>query len=254
MAEKCVNIGCPEVIRLALQDQCTGKPVAGAGNGMVMRCLRNVTIEARVRDAETSEFVSDCGQVDEDQQDSYTQGYNVSFESSRISPELQALLLGYDLLQIDGDNVGFIEEAAAGCATQETRPTFFVEAFYRVRQCDPTGGENYLRRIIPGVKFNPVENDREGSIGFERFTGSSRPMPTSGFLNDQAVGDSNTADNGGPFQDIPADIVTDIETITDANPDHLTVGIRFVDPIVSPTSGLTLVAGTCYAATVPADA
>lgn len=254
MAETCVNIGCPEVIRLALQDQCTGRPIAGAGNGMVMRCLRNVTIEARVRDAETSEFVSDCGQVDEDIQDSYTQGYNVSFESSRISPELQALLLGYDLLQIDGDNVGFIEEAAAGCTSQQARPTFFVEAFYRVRQCDSSGGANYLRRIIPGVKFNPVENDREGSIGYERFTGTSRPMLTQGYLNDQAVGDAGVADNGGPFQDMPADIVTDLEAMVDANPDHLNVGIRFVDPLVSPTNGLTLVAGTCYSAEVPADA
>lgn len=243
MAEKCVNLGCPEVIRLALQDACSGAPVAGAGNGMVLRCQRNVTIEARVRDADTSEFVSDCGQVDEYVQDAYVQGYNVSFESARISPELQAKLLGYDLLAIDGENVGFIEEAAVGCTTQTVRPSFIVEAFFRVRQCDPNGGSNYLRRVIPGVKFNPVETDKEGQIVFERFSGTSVPTLTSGL-------DNPLSGTGGPFQDFPDDIATEIGALPEG---HLNVGLRWVDPIESPTNGLTLTPGTCYSATVPAD-
>lgn len=244
MAEKCVNIGCPEVIRLALQDACTGAPIPGAGNGMVMRCQRNVTIEARVRDADVSEFVSDCGQVDEYTLDSYVQGYNLSFESARISPELQALLLGYDLLAIGGENVGFIEEAAVGCTTQNVRPSFIAEAFYRVRQCDPAGGSNYVRRVIQGVKFNPVESDREGQIGYERFSGQSVPALTSGLYN--SVGNT-----GGPYQDFDADIVAEIAALS---ADHLNVGLRFVDPIADPVAGITLDAGTCYSATVPTDA
>lgn len=243
MAEKCVNLGCPEVLRLALQDACSGAPIPGANNGMVLRCQRNVTIEARVRDADVSEFVSDCGQVDEYQQDAYVQGYNISFESARISPELQGLLLGYDLLAIDGENVGFIEEAAVGCTTQTVRPSFIAEAFYRVRQCDPNGGSNYLRRVIQGVKFNPVETDKEGQIVFERFNGTSVPSLTEGLVNPL----SNT---GGPYQDFPEDIVTELAALAAG---HLNVGVRFVDPIVSPTGGVTLVAGTCYTATVPVD-
>lgn len=243
MAEKCVNLGCPEVLRLALADACTGAPIPGAGNGMVLRCQRNVTIEARVRDADVSEFVSDCGNVDEYTLDAFVQGYNVSFESARISPELQALLLGYDLLAIAGENVGFIEEAAVGCTTQVVRPSFIVEAFYRVRQCDPGGGSNYLRRVIQGVKFAPVENDKEGQIGYERFTGQSVAALTEGLLNPV----STTA---GPYQDIPADIETELAALPVG---HLNVGIRFVDPIVDPVAGITLEAGTCYTATVPAD-
>ncbi len=243
MAEKCVNLGCPEVLRLAKQDPCTGAPVPGSGNGMVMRCQRNVTLEARVRDAETSEFVSDCGQVDEYVQDAYVQGYNVTFESARISPELQALLLGYDLLAIDGENVGFIEEAAVGCTSQVTRPSFIVEAFYRVRQCDPNGGSNYQRRVIQGVKFAPVETDKEGQIVFERFAGTSVPTLTEGLVNPM----SETA---GPYQDIPDDIYTELAALAEG---HLNVGLRFVDPITSPTADLTLESGACYAATVPAD-
>lgn len=244
MAEKCVNLGCPEVIRGALQDPCSGAPIPGAGNGFVMRCARNVTIEARIRDADVSEFVSDCGQVDEYQQDSYVQGYNVSFETARISPELQAKLLGYDLLAIDGENVGFIEEAAVGCTTQTVRPSFIIEAFYRIRQCDPGGDGNYLRRVISGVKFNPVEQDKEGQIVFERFSGTSVPTLTAGLVDLTA-----TPDNGGPFQDFPQDITDEIVALPAG---HLNVGLRWVDPIVSPTAGLTLTAGTCYSATVPA--
>ena len=33
MAEKCVNLGCPEVLLLALADACTGAPIAGASSG-----------------------------------------------------------------------------------------------------------------------------------------------------------------------------------------------------------------------------
>jgi hypothetical protein len=244
MAEKCVNLGCPEVLRLALQDACSGAPIAGVGNGMVMRCQRNVTIEARVRDADTSEFVSDCGQVDEYVQDAYVQGYTLSFESARISPELQAKLLGYDLLAIDGDNVGFIEEAAVGCTTQTVRPSFIAEAFYRVRQCDPTGNGDYMRRVIQGVKFNPVETDKEGQIVYERYNGTSVPALTAGLVNP-------LSDTGGPYQDFPDDIVTELAALPAG---HLNVGLRFVDGIDSPTAGITLVAGTCYSATVPVDA
>jgi hypothetical protein len=244
MAEKCVNLGCPEVLRLALADACTGAPIPGASNGMVLRCQRNVTIEARVRDADVSEFVSDCGNVDEYTLDAFVQGYNVSFESARISPELQALLLGYDMLAIGGENVGFIEEASVGCTTQTVRPSFIVEAFYRVRQCDPGGGSNYLRRIIQGVKFNPVENDKEGQIGFERFSGQSVASLTEGLVNPV----STTA---GPYQDVPADIYTELAALPAG---HLNVGLRFVDPIADPVSGITLAAGTCYTATVPVDA
>lgn len=244
MAEKCVNLGCPEVLRLALADACTGAPIPGAANGMVLRCQRNVTIEARVRDADVSEFVSDCGNVDEYTLDAFVQGYNVSFESARISPELQALLLGYDMLAIGGENVGFIEEASVGCTTQTVRPSFIVEAFYRVRQCDPGGGSNYLRRVIQGVKFNPVENDKEGQIGFERFSGQSVASLTEGLVNPV----STTA---GPYQDFDGDIYTELAALPTG---HLNVGLRFVDPIADPVAGITLAAGTCYTATVPVDA
>lgn len=243
MAEKPVNLGCPEVLRLAVQDPCSGKAIPGAGNGMVIRCSRNVTIEARVRDADTSEFVSDCGIVDEYTLDSSVQGYNVTFELARLSPELKALLLGQTMLTIGGINVGSIEEAASGCAVLTVRPSFIVEAFYRVRQCDPAGGSNYQRTVIGGVKFSPVERDKEGQIVFNRYSGTGNPMAASGLIN--VV--SNTA---GPFHDFPIDIRDDIAALPVG---FLYPGLDFVDPLASPTAGITLAANTAYTATVPAD-
>lgn len=244
MAEKCVNLGCPEVLRLALQDPCSGAPIAGTGNGMIMRCQRNVGIEAILQDAETSTFTSDCNIPDDYTTDAYVKGYTVTMETSRISPELQGKLLGYDMLQIDGDNVGFIEEAVAGCNTPIVRPSFIVEAFYRVRQCDPSGEANYLRRVIQGVKFNPFETDKEGQIVFERLTGTSVPALTEGLVN-------GLSETGGPYQDFPDDIYTDLAALAVG---HVNVGLRFADPITDPAAGITLVAGTCFSANVPADA
>lgn len=241
MAEACLSTGCPEVIRLALQDPCTGAPVAGVGNGMVMRCQRNVTVEPVVQDGEESRFTSDCGIPDIYILDSQVEGYTVSFESARISPELHALLQGYELLQDGGVNVGFIEEAVAGCNSQLVRPTFIVELFYQVRNCD--SAIKYLRRVLQGVRFNPVENDKETQIGFERYTGRSFPTLTSGLINP----DSETA---GPYQDFPADIYTELGAL---DADHLNVGTRFADSLADPTNGITLTAGTCFTATVPAD-
>lgn len=243
MAEKCVSLGCPEVVRLARQDPCSGAPEVGVGNAMVLRCQRNVTIEAVVQDADVSTFTSDCGIPDEYQLDAFVKGYTVSFEGARISPQMHALLLGYDLLTIDGDNAGFIEEAVAGCATTIVRPTFTVEAFYRVRQCDASGEANYLRRVIQGLKFAPVENDKEGQITIERYTATSKPSLTAGLLNPVSA-------TGGPFQDFPDDITTQIGALAAG---HLNVGLRWVDPITDPLAGITLVAGTCYAANVPTD-
>ena len=244
MAEKCVNLGCPEFLRFAKQDVCSGAPIAGAANGAIVRCSRNVTIEEVLQDAETSTFTSDCNIPDEYVSDAFVKGYNVSLEISRISPQLQATLLGYDMLQDGGVNVGFIEEAVAGCKAAIVRPSFIVEAFYRVRQCDASGGSNYERRVIQGVKFNPVARDKEGQIVFERITGVSVPALTAGLVN-------ATSDTAGPFQDFPDDIKDDLAAL---DADHLNVGVRFVDPIADPSAGLTEVAGTCFMVAVPADA
>lgn len=239
--EACMTLGCPDVIRIAEIDPCAATTVTGNGAGMVLRCQRNVTIEPRNRDAETSEFVSDCGIPFEYTQDSILQGYTLSFESLRISPELHAKLMGYELLQIDGTNVGFIEEAVAGCAAPIVKPTFVVEAFFRNVACTAPGDPRYLRRIIPGVKFS-AEQDKEGQLVFERFTGTSYPTLAAGLINP-------LSDTAGPWQDVPEDIYTDLAALPAG---YQTTGLRFADPIADPVPA-GLVAGTCYSANVPVD-
>lgn len=253
MSEICTPIGCPEVVRLTEQDPCTGRPRTGPGKGFGMRCSRNVEITADVREGDTSEFVSDCGIPLRFQQDSITQGYNFQLEVARLSSELHAKLLGYDLLADGGgNNVGFLEGAVAGCAVQAERPTWIWESFHRVLACDAGGGTvvRYRRRVIQGLKFQPVEEDKEGEIAVERFTAVSSPMATAGLIP------ATVALAAGPYHDFPATIKTQLNTTLLADPGHLNVGMRFLDPIVDPLAGAGVVAvpGTCYSLDVPADA
>lgn len=238
MAERCVKIGCPEVLRLALQDPCTGEPIPGAGNGMVLRCTRNVTLEKVIRDPEISEFVSDCNIVDRYVQDAQLQGFNNSFEVASMSPELEALLNGDTLLVDTGVNIGVIYEALQGCTSAEADPRFIAELFYRVRQCDATGSANFVRYVITGLRFQPSEMDKEGQIGLLRYTGTSDPTFVEGLI----------ANTDGPYDDFPAAVVTELGGLAAGTS---TFGFWFVDD-TDPTAGVTLEADTCYTATVPA--
>jgi len=240
VAERCVKIGCPEYLRIALMDACTGESIDGAGNGALIPCSRNVTAEKVIRDEEVSEFVSDCGYPDRYVQDAQLQAYNLSFELSSWSPELEALLNGNPLLDNgSGVNVGYVEEGNVGCSAAAPDPRFFVELFYRIRQCDPGSSVAYKRLLVPGMRFKPSENDKEGQIGFMRYSGSSEPMLTSGI-------------NYGPYNDVSQSIAADLNALATANPNHTTIAVPFVDELVTdPSSGLTLAANTCYMATVP---
>lgn len=237
MAERCVKLGCIEFLRLALQNPCTGAPVPGATNGALIGCTRNSTLEKRVRDAEVSEFVSDCNVADQYTQDAQLLGFNVSFEVSRLSPELEALLNGDELLVSGGTNVGVIYEAAAGCSGVTPDPRFIVEAFIKVRECSAGASAGYVRYVIPGVSFTPSEIDKEGQITFPRYSGTSDPTLTDGLLSV----------NDGPYADFPAGIVTALGAL---DSEHMTPGLWFADT-TDPTAGLTLAAGSCYTATVP---
>lgn len=223
-------------------DTCTGVPTAGSGNGALIKCARNVTAERVVKEGEVSTFTSDCGFSEEYTLDSILQRYNITFEVSKWSPQLEALLNGLPLLDDgDGTNIGFVEEGNLGCSAPAPDPRFYVELFYRILQCDPGAAVQYKRVLIPNVRFAPTESDKEGQIGVTRFKGMSQPVLTSG------IGD-------GPYNDIPASVVADLAALVLANPNHTTVGLPFYDTqITSPTNDTTLLANTCYMATVPAQ-
>lgn len=240
MAERCVKVGCPEVLRLALQDPCTGAPVPGTSNGVIIRCQRNTTLEKVVRDPEISEFVSDCGNVDRYVQDGYLQGFNLSFEVSSFSPETEALLNGEALIDSAGTNIGvFYESQGTSCSSTTPDPRFIAEAFFRVRQCDAGGSADYIRYVITGLRFNPSAIDKEGQINIMRFEGTSEPTLVNGL----------TSVNDGPFADLPAAVVTELGT----HAGDFTPGFWFVDN-TDPTAGAPLAANTCYTTEVPVAA
>lgn len=237
MADNCVKIGCAGVLRLALEDPCTGAPVPGAGNGAVIRCTRNLTLESVNRDAEISEFVSDCGIPDRYVQDGQRQGFNVSFEITTMSPQLEALLNDETLLASGGTNIGVLYEALAGCTANQSDPRFIAELFYTVRECTSTTAASYVRFVVPNLRFQPAEMDKEGQIGVIRYSGTSEPVLLDGL----------TSVNDGPYDDFPAAIVTDLNAIPTGT---LTTGFWFEDS-TNPATAVPLDANTCYMTTVP---
>lgn len=239
MAETCVKIGCPEVIRLSRQDDCTGAPVPGASNAHVLRCTRNAALTKNLRDEQISEFVADCGPPDRYRQPAQIETFDLTFETSTVSPELEANLTGETLLTNGGTNDGVAYYANQGCETAVTKPKFIAEVFFRQRgACGGGVAAHYIRYVLMGLEFNPSEIDAEGQIRFLRYKASSLPLPVGGLLSV----------NDGPFNDFPAGIVTSLGA---ADPDSPLHALWFADPLVDPTGALTLSTGTCTTYAVP---
>lgn len=242
MAETCIKLGCPEVIRLSRQDECTGESVPGLTNGYVIRCTRNATLEKTLRDEVVSEFVADCGPVDRYRQPPQIETFTLSFETSTISPELEAGLTGETLITNGASNDGVAYLANQGCSVAAEKPRYVAEVFFQRRGACGAGGANYLRYVLMGLEFAPSEVDAEGQIRFMRYTAQSEPLPVGGLLTQDGT------PTAGPFDDFPAGIVTSLGALDPDAPLHAT---WFADPIADPVAGLTLEAGACYTATVP---
>lgn len=229
MSERCLTLGCPEAIRLALQDPCTGLPTAGEDNGAVISCIRNWTIEPIVREGEASEFTADCGNmVVRDRQDDQLLGYTISFESSIRSVELEALVTGKELIPSGGNNIGTYGIGSnLGCTEPSEDPRLTVEAFYKLSRC--VSGADHVRVVLPMGQFKVTELDREGTITFFRYTAETSVMPVGSLGN-------------GPFNDFPADIVA---FLAGRDPEELTTGLDF-EEVIS-------ISGACGTIEVPSD-
>lgn len=235
MAERCLTLGCPEVVRLSRQDPCTGEPTEGAGNGYALSCIRNWSIEAIVREGEASEFISDCGSmVVRDRQDDQLLGYTISFETSTRSNELEALVTGKELIASGGNNIGTYGLASnLSCENASLDPRFIIEAFYKLSRC--ITGANHVRVVLPMAQFKVTEVDREGTISFYRYTAETGIAEAAALLGDGGAGD-------GPFADFPADVVT---FLSGRDEGELTTGFDFEENIT--------ISGACGAIAVPAQ-
>lgn len=232
MAERCLTLGCPDVIRLALQDPCTGEPDDGATNGYALSCIRNFSVEPIIREGEASEFISDCGNmVVRDRQDDQLLGYTVSFETSTRSNELEALVTGDALIASGGNNIGTYSVASnLACDTPSVDPRFIVEAFYKLSRC--VSGANHVRWVLPMAQFKVTELDREGTITFFRYTAETGIALANAFT---------AGTRTGPYNDFPADVVTFLDG---RDADEFTAGFDFEENIT--------ITGSCGAIAVPA--
>lgn len=215
MSERCLTLGCPEAIRLSLEDPCTGETICGDEGGYVVSCIRNWSIEPIVREGEASEFVADCGNmVIRDRQDDQLLGYTISFETSARSNELEALVTSKELIPSTGLNIGTYSSGSnLGCTTPSADPRLMIEAFYKLSRC--VSGANHVRVVLPLAQFKVTELDREGTITFYRYTAET------GTVLANALGD-------GPFGDFPADIVS---FLAGRDPDEYTTGLDFEENI-----------------------
>ena len=231
MTERCLTVGCPEVVRLGLMDRCTGEPIPGAANGYVQSCPRNVTVEPLVREGETAEFVSDCGLVvARDKQDDQPLGFTITFETVTRSNELEALVTGRTLLATGGNNVGTLGLGGLGCgSTTAPDPRFSVELFYKLSTC--ATGADHVRWLIPNVQFGVTEIDKEGTLTVYRYKGISQV----------SIGEALTATNAGPFDDLPASIAAALTALTAT--DYIT-DLNFEESIS--------ITGSCGTIAVPA--
>lgn len=242
--EECIKIGCPKYIRLSRQDGCSGESIAGVGNAFLIACTRNATLTKNLRDEVVSTFEADCGPEDRYRQPPQLQNYTLSFETSMISPQVEAGLTGETVLTNGASNDGVAYLANQGCTTAAAKPLFLAEVFFIRRGSCGAGDAQWLRYIINGIEFDPSEIDAEGQIRFLRYTGQSQPLPASGLLTQGA---NATA---GPFDDIPAGFVTSIGALDD----QAAHAFQIVDPTVDPTAGMTLQTGTCFTYAVPVAA
>lgn len=196
MTERCLTLGCPEVVRLSLQDPCTGLPIIGDANGYALSCIRNWKLEPITREGDASEFVADCGNmVVRDKQDDQLLGYTVSFETSTRSNELEALVTGKEIItDVSLTSIGTYSVAGAlSCTSESADPRFIVEGFYKTAKC--VSGADHVRFVLPNAQFKVTELDREGTVTFYRYTAETSISLVS------ALGD-------GPYHDFPADITT----------------------------------------------
>lgn len=230
MTERCLTLGCPEVVRLGLMDPCNGTPTSGGENGYALGCPRNVTLEPIIREGEVAEFVSDCGNVGaRDKQDDQPLGWTISFETATRSNELQSLVTGESLIVDTGVNIGTIALANFGCTTAASDPRFTVELFYKLAKC--ATGADHVRFVIPNVQFGVTELDKEGTISYYRYTGTSQP----------SLGEPLVTGNAGPFDDFPASVVTALTALTTT--DYIT-HLSFEETIT--------ITGSCGTIAVPA--
>lgn len=191
MAQVCLPAGCVEAIRFALVDECTGEPLAGASNGYVVDCIRNVTWTTNVEEGDETILKTDCGKKCW-RTKNCDEVLNYTFEFQLLNPdtELTALLTGWPLLNDGVNNIGFYQSEDVDC-----QPWVAVEVFEQVPDESCTAAVKYRRHVFPKIRFQPPANEKEDPFRVLSWTGMTAETDLANF------GD-------GPYNDSPFDFGT----------------------------------------------
>ena len=198
MGQICLPAGCVDAVRFSLIDACTGEAVAGASNGYIATCIKDVTLTPNVTEGDETILETNCGTKcwqtrKNDRLD------NITVEMTLLNPDyyLQSLINGVTLLSdATPDEIGYIQDENA------VAPWLSVEIFEQVpsEACD-SSGINYRRLVLLKTRFQPVTFEAEDPFRLVKLTGVTAPTDVSGW----ASGGGGTG-VAGPFNDFPLDL------------------------------------------------
>jgi len=222
MAQSCLPAGCIDAIRIALVDNCTDIPVAGATNGYLFNCFRNITMTENNEDGDETVLKNDCGKKCwSSRKCDDLKDITVEFELLNPDYELTNLITGQPLINDGVENIGWYQLEGANCL-----PWLSVEFFEQVPDENCTAGHKYRRLVLPKVRFQLPTSEKEDPFRIVKFSGRTSPATLANWGN-------------GPFNDSPFDFSVVASTVQ-------THKMEFFDDTVTDT-----LEGTCGFLTVP---
>lgn len=196
MAQQCLPAGAIDAIRVALVDQCTDIPVAGASNGYVFNCFRNISITRNIEDGDETVLKSPDG-TKCFQNKKCDELKDITLELEILSPdyELTNLLTGQTLVNDGAENIGYYHVEGENCL-----PWLSVEMFESVPDEHCTASHKYRRLVFPKVRFKFETFESEEPFRLVKFEGRTSPASIAAWGN-------------GPYNDSPYDFSAVASTV-----------------------------------------
>lgn len=188
MAQSCLPAGSIDAIRVALVDKCTEIPQAGANNGYLFNCFRNIAMTENIEEGDETTLKNDAGKKCwHTRKCDDIKDITIEFELLNPDYELTALLTGQPLINDGLENIGWYQEEGNNCL-----PWLSVELFEQVPDEDCTSPDKVYRRIVlPKVRFQLPTSEREDPFRLVKFTGRTSPALienwSDGPFNDSAI-------------------------------------------------------------------
>lgn len=222
MTQVCKPAGCIDAIRVARIDSCSDAPEAGASNGYIVNCMRNITTTSNIEEGDEVILETDCGfKCWQTKQCDELRNYTITFDLLNPDYEFLSVITGQPLINVGGENIGWYQLEGDPCF-----PWVSVEMFEKVPEESCTADHLYRRLVFPKVRFQIPSYDRENPFRIDQVTGMTSPAQ----LNQW--GD-------GPYNDSPYDFSALADGIQ-------TQRMEFYDDGIT-----TKLTGTCGFVTVP---